>query len=140
MTTHAPWPPSLVAYDRVQARELLRHSTAQHLRDALRGGNFGAALSPEERAELDALLTAWVQRALGYVFLRDAMLVDEQRGAQIFGLICAGLTRDHVTLTPEQAVPLRARGMGDLAAADLADLARREPPIAQLVGMAEREG
>ncbi|MBX0326188.1 hypothetical protein K2Z83_00585 [Oscillochloris sp. ZM17-4] len=132
--------PMLVVYDRARACELLRSWTAHGLRDALRGGNFGSGLSTDERAELDELLTAWIQRALGAVFLRDALLVDGQRGPRAFGMICAGLTRARATMPPDLAQSLRARRSGDLAPGDLADLAIRDPALARLADLAGREG
>ncbi|MEI7772311.1 MAG: hypothetical protein WCI67_20135, partial [Chloroflexales bacterium] len=140
MATLPPPLPTLAAYDRTRACDLLRSWTAQGLRDALRCGHFGAALSPADRAELDGLLTAWLQRALGGVFLRDALLVDGRRGPRVFGLICVGVTRAWATLSPDLADLLRARGSGDLAPADLADLAIRDPDLAQLADLAGREG
>lgn len=140
MSTHISWQPLLVAYDRDRARELLRSWTAQNLRDALRGGDFGATLSADERAELDELLTAWVQRALGYVFLRDALLVDGQRGPRVFGLICASLTTSHLTVSPDLCSTLRARSSGDLMPADLADLTLQNSSLMRLVDLAGREG
>lgn len=140
MCSRPPRLPLLAAYDRARACELLRDWTAQGLRDALRGGHFGAALAPHERAELDTLLTAWIQRALGGVFLRDALLVDDSRGPRVFGLICAGLTRAAATMPPELAEALRAYGLGDLIPGDLADLAARDPALARLADLAGREG
>jgi hypothetical protein len=140
MSTQAPWQPLLVAYDRERARELLRTWTAQSLRDALRSGHFGADLLADERAELDALLTAWVQRALGYVFLRDALLVDEQRGPRVFGLICSALTIAQVEVSPELLAALRARGPAELTPADLADLAAQHPNLTRLIDLAGSQG
>jgi hypothetical protein len=140
MAAHLPRLPLLAAYDRARACDLLRSWTAQALRDALRGGHFGAALSPTDRDELDGLLTAWIQRALGGVFLRDALLVDGQRGPRVFGLICAGLTCARATMHADMAALLRARGSGDLSPTDLADLALRDPALARLADMAGREG
>lgn len=140
MRTHPPSLPLLAAYDRACACDLLRSWTAQSLRDALRGGRFGDTLAPADRAELDGLLTAWLQRALGGVFLRDALLVDGQRGPQVFGLICAAVTRAWATLSPDQAALLRERGAGDLATTDLADLVIRDPALARLADLAGREG
>jgi hypothetical protein len=140
MSAYPPRHLLLAAYDRTRACDLLRSSTAQGLRDALRGGHFGAALSPSDRAELDDLLTAWLQRALGGVFLRDALLVDGRRGPRVFGLICAGVTRARATMPPDLAALLRARGSGDLTLTDLADLAFRDPALARLADIAGREG
>ncbi len=140
MVAHLPPLPFLAVYDRVHACDLLRNWTAQSLRDALHSGHFGATLSPADRAELDGLLTAWVQRALGGVFLRDALCVDEQRGPQVFGLICAGLTRARATMQADVAALLRSRGSGDLTPSDLADLAIHDPALARLADLAAHEG
>jgi hypothetical protein len=140
MSAHPSHMPLLVAYDRAGASDLLRSWTAQSLLDALRGGHFGADLTPGERAELDDLLTAWVQRALGGVFLRDALIVDGQRGPQVFGLICAGLTRARVVLPPELADLVHTRGQGDLSPTDLANLGVKDPGLARLAQLAGREG
>ncbi len=140
MVTSLPPLPLLAVYDRVRAYDVLRSWTAQSLRDALRGGHFGSTLSPADRAELDALLTAWVQRALGGVFLRDALLVDGQRGPQVFGLICAGLTRTRATLHADLAALLRSRGTGDVTPTDLTDLIIRDPSLVRLAALAAHEG
>ncbi|NNJ08731.1 hypothetical protein EKD04_000140 [Chloroflexales bacterium ZM16-3] len=140
MAAHSPNPPLLVAYDRARACDLLRSSTAHGLRDALRGGRFGDALSPADRAELDELLTAWVQRALGSVFLRDALLVDGQRGPRAFGLICACMTRAYAPLPTNLADTLRTCGSADLSLGDLSGMALRDPALARLADLAGREG
>jgi hypothetical protein len=127
--------PLLIAYDREQADALLRGETAQGLRDALRGGRFGLWLSAAERAALDDLLTAWVQRALGAIWLCDAMLVDAQRAAPVYRLICAALTYERAPVPAELAPQLRGLAAGqplDVAAADA------DPQLAALVERAQR--
>lgn len=121
----------LVAYDRRAVYGLLRDRTPGQLREELAAGAFGAGLAPDERAELEGHLTAWVQRALGALSLRDALLVDRRRGQRVFALICASVTRAGVVL-PEsvaqqlQAVPsaLGAVAAPPAVAAELASLER----------------
>lgn len=84
--------PTLVAYDRARADEIVRFWTPQQLFDALQQGQFTANLSEEETKELDVLLQAWMHRALGLVTLRDAMWVDSVRGARVYDLICVIVT------------------------------------------------
>ena len=84
--------PVIALYDRRAAYALLREWTPHHLRDELWAGHFGTQRAPTAAAELEEHLTAWVQRALGALPLRDALLVDEQRGQRVFALICAALT------------------------------------------------
>ncbi|EFO79922.1 hypothetical protein OSCT_2215 [Oscillochloris trichoides DG-6] len=140
MSTLIPDQPLLVAYDRTRVRELLRNTTAQSLHDALRTGTFGANLSPVERAELDALLTAWMQRALGYVFLRDALLVDAQRGPRVFDLICAELTSEQLELSPDLAAALRGRDLSSLTPTDLAALHVHAAAVSRITEHAQRSG
>jgi len=108
--------PRIVAYDRAVAYALLRSCTPNQLACELRAGRFGERLSAPEAAELDAHLTAWAQRALGELPLRDALLVDERRGRRVFALICQA----HTTLSA--AVPAALAAALPLAPADLATL------------------
>lgn len=85
---------TLVAYDRQAIYELLREETPHGLRKALRDGRLGTQLSPAQSRELDRHLNAWGQRALGDLPLRDALLVDEQRGRRVFSLLCTTQTRE----------------------------------------------
>lgn len=101
---------SLVAYDRQAAYGLLRDGTPAQLRADLLAGRFGARLAPAGQAELEALLTAWVQRALGPMSLRDAMLVDRHRGERVFALICGALTRASAPVEPALAAGLGPAG------------------------------
>ncbi|PDV98661.1 hypothetical protein [Candidatus Chloroploca asiatica] len=82
----------LVAYDRATVLTMLRDWTPRQLRDALRAGTFGSSLSAIEARELDRLLTDWMQRALGAMPLRDALMVDAQRSHRVHTLICIDLT------------------------------------------------
>ncbi|NTW01342.1 MAG: hypothetical protein HGA19_08515 [Oscillochloris sp.] len=140
MIAHPPHLPLLVAYDRERAYELLRSSTAQSLRDVLRSGHFGAELSAADRSELDELLTAWVQRALGGVFLRDALIVDGRRGPRVFSLICVGLTRVRVLLARDALAGLQLYDPGDLQPTAVSALVVKNPALAELAEQAEREG
>ena len=82
-------PPMLVAYDRQAVYTLLREQTTLGLRALLSTGTLTQQLEPAQIDELDAHLEAWVQRALGPLHLRDALLVDGQRGRRVFSLLCA---------------------------------------------------
>ncbi len=133
----APDERAIAVYDRHAAYELLRTGTPQRLRDELQAGRFGSRLEPSATAELEALLTAWVQRALGPVTLRDALLVDEQRGRRVFALICAELTVTCVT------VPAALSARLPTAPCDLAALPPElsaTPALADLAQRAAAEG
>lgn len=78
----------LIVYDQQQVTLLVRDWSADKLYQALQHGQFGAALPPPDRRVLAALLVDWQRRALGQVMLRDAMLVDQRRGAQVYRLLC----------------------------------------------------
>jgi hypothetical protein len=80
---------SLIAYNRNRVFELLREATSDGLWQALTCGAFGIRLSQRERQELALLFEAWHSRALGQVMLRDAVLVDPQRGQRVYSLLCA---------------------------------------------------
>jgi len=108
--------PRIVAYDRAAAYALLRGCTPSQLACELRMGRFGARLSAPQAAELDTHLTAWAQRALGELPLRDALLVDEQRGRRVFTLICQA----HTTFSA--AVPAALAATLPTAPCDLAAL------------------
>lgn len=140
MSTHTAWQPRLVAYDDTYAREIIRSWSAQHLRDALRSGNFGISLSTDERTSLDELLTAWVDRALGYVFLRDALLVDGQRGPQVFGLICAALVNTQIIVSDELFTSLRSRSADNFTPANLVDLTLNNPDLLRISDLAGQQG
>jgi hypothetical protein len=96
---------AIIAYDQQRVEEMLRTWTPQQLQHTLRAGNFDQALSGEERAELDTLLHDWVQRALGMVMLRDALLVDQQRGERVYALLCQGMAADRWIVPPGMSVP-----------------------------------
>jgi hypothetical protein len=121
--------PQLVAYDRAAALAIVRDWTPHRLAAELRSGGFGRRLSHEQIAELEEHLTAWSQRALGPMPLRDALLVDGRRGRRVYALICADLTAYRAPLAPELASAL----------ADAPALAQ-EPELAALAARAEHEG
>lgn len=89
----------LVAYDRNAVYAVLRTWTPVRLRGELPVWQREGRLSQSQFAALEAILLAWEQRALGLVPLRDALLVDPQRGARAFNVICAAFTRAQVTAT-----------------------------------------
>lgn len=95
-------PLSIAAYDRKQVYAIIRDWTVQYLAQQVRSGFAGERLTPEEARELEQLLTAWEQRALGAMPLRDALMVDERRGRRVFALLCKVHT---VTRTPVQPGP-----------------------------------
>ncbi len=124
----------LIAYQRQRVREVLRDwspqrldalvlagtETAERLPDQQRAGSAPdlRLLNAEQRQELHSLLQAWMQRALGLLTLRDALLIDPVRGARVYDLLCTALTVQqhplppcnplvfhttaHVELTPQQ--------------------------------------
>ncbi len=94
-------PKTLAFYNKTQVREILRLHTPTQLLEALRAGHYSSTLSAEQTEELQTLLQAWIQRALGIVTLRDALLVDPQRGERVYNLICVALTEIHLRLPPE---------------------------------------
>jgi len=100
--------PALVAYDRAAAEALLRATSTARLRADLRRGAFGVGLGAVQAEELDGLLAAWEQRALGAMPLRDALLVDAERGPRVYALICAALTAERARVAPELAARLPA--------------------------------
>ncbi|MCG8349220.1 MAG: hypothetical protein MI924_15745 [Chloroflexales bacterium] len=104
----------LVAYDKRRATEFLRDWTPQQLLDELHAGRFGSSLSVADAEELATLVYSWVQRALGPMSLRDALLVDPRRGARVYDLICATMTAGRYPLPPEIAQTLTSLGDGDL--------------------------
>lgn len=104
----------LVAYDKRRATEFLRDWTPQQLLDELHAGRFGSNLSAADAEELATLVYSWVQRALGPMSLRDALLVDPQRGARVYDLICETMTTGRYPLSPEVARTLASLGDGDL--------------------------
>jgi hypothetical protein len=119
--------PQVVAYDREGAYRILREWTGRRLAAELRAGRFGARLSAGEAAELEELLTAWAQRALGEMPLRDALLADEARGRRVFALVCAALTVARAPAPPGLAPgPLPAAGRADLQLGELGARAARD--------------
>ncbi|MCU0491853.1 MAG: hypothetical protein MUD01_09715 [Chloroflexaceae bacterium] len=98
----------LVAYDQQRASAMLQEWSATRLLQELEAGHFGVLLSDDERCELHDLLQAWVQRALGPMPLRDAILVDPQRGWRVYDLICIALADGPRELPPESGAALTA--------------------------------
>jgi hypothetical protein len=112
---------AIIAYDQRRVEEMLRIWTPQQLQQKLHAGNFNKALSAEERAEMDALLHDWMQRALGMMMLRDALLVDQQRGERVYALLCKSVAADRWIVPPGIAVP-----------AEIADYPGKAPTAQQL--------
>jgi hypothetical protein len=112
----------LVVYNRARAIELLRTTTPEQLHSELRLARIGRRLSANQRAELADILTAWEQRALGAMALRDTLLVDNERGLRAYGLICADLSVERARLPPT-SIGRRPYPPGDLTTlpATLAD-------------------
>lgn len=129
--------PAIVIYDRTHVLELIRTQSPETIRGRLRAGDFDTVLDPDGRALLDELLTAWVQRALGPLTLRDAMLIDPYRARQVYGLLCALYVRQRVEIPLDLAVHLPA------APADLASLPpplAARPDLAAQASLATQEG
>lgn len=121
----------VVIYDRQRVYAILRDWSPERLQGELAAGHFGRRLARDEGAELGEHLTAWRQRALGAMSLRDTMLVDPRRGQRVFSLLCAAVTKGRATL-PEGLAGALPEAPADLAAlpeaaagrAELAALAR----------------
>jgi hypothetical protein len=128
---------TLVAYDRRAVYAVLRDQTPLGLREELRDWRLSARLSPAQIAELDALLSAWVQRALGSLSLRDALMIDEQRGRRVFNLLCTAHARGRATVSAD----LAAR-MPELPASldELPSALAVAPALVALASRARREG
>ncbi len=118
---------SIVAYDRERVNAIIRDWSTQYLAQELRAGRFGKRLNPSQVAELEALLTAWRQRALGPLPLRDALLVDEARGRRVFALLCAALVVQRAPVPPDldATLPTDPADLEELPAALAADPALR---------------
>lgn len=97
---------SIVAYDREAVYAIVRDWTAHYLLQELQARRFGARLSAQQAQELAAHLYAWIQRALGTMPLRDALLVDERRGRRVFALLCVALTTARVAVPPGYSATL----------------------------------
>jgi hypothetical protein len=104
--------PALVAYDEQRVCDLLRDWTPQQVLSELQAGRLGGEMPPDERAELVALLTDWARRALDMVPLRDALLVDAQRGARVYPLLVQMLITSRAALPPALAQALPATDDG----------------------------
>lgn len=98
--------PSIAAYDQARVDGLLRDETPHGLLAHLRAGVFGTRLTPAQAHELDDILVAWEQRALGLMTLRDALLVDADRGRRAHALICTALTVERASVPSELASAL----------------------------------
>jgi hypothetical protein len=93
--------PVLVFYDQQQVDTMLRTWSSSRLHTALDEQTFGGTLALAERAALLHLLDDWKMRALGAVMLRDALLVDPQRGQRVYTLLCCALIYEQHPLTPD---------------------------------------
>lgn len=112
----------LVAYHEAQVRTILCTWTPERLMRAIQYDEpFWAALSGEERNTAFSIAHEWMQRALGHVFLRDAIWVDLPRGIRIYTILCNAFSVGHcplpqrdidlsrwcgITLTPREAQAL----------------------------------
>lgn len=119
MTSEAPSFATIVAYNQAHVIEIVRDWTPQQLLDHLHAGHYDALLSADEIGELATLLHDWTRRALGMVTLRDAILVDTQRGARVYDLVCQALTVGRCAVPPEIAHVLQLLGRsGQMMAAE----------------------
>ncbi|PDW02428.1 hypothetical protein [Candidatus Viridilinea mediisalina] len=128
---------TLVAYDRQALDALLREQTPLGLCEALQRGAFAAQLTPEQAKELDVYLSDWVQRALGLMPLRDALLVDQQRGARVFDLLCVIHTHGRASLPATMDV---AEGRLTLELDALPTAWAMAPSLVALAAQAEQQG
>ncbi len=97
----------LIAYDLERVTRIVRDWTGDDLLHELDRGQLGELLHPHERTLLRTLLMDWHRRALGKVMLRDALLVDQQRGQQVYTLLCRSYTHASQPVPP-CAAPLLA--------------------------------
>jgi hypothetical protein len=130
-----PGTTTLVAYDLARVREILRSWSPIQLRTELLAGHLGQPLSRIEHDQFLTLIGEWEQRALGEMMLRDALLVDEQRGRLIFGVLCRLFTREYLTLAYHSALPHGAFDPESTPA-----LLQADPAAGELVQRAERAG
>lgn len=128
---------TLVSYDRSALEVLLREQTPIGLREALQSGSFADQLAHEQAKELECYLTDWVQRALGLMPLRDALLVDQQRGARVYDLLCAIYTHARAPLPPALDVAVGTLRL-DLDALPAAWATA--PALVALAAQAEQQG
>ncbi len=134
--------PTLAAYARPAALEMVRCWTPRQLFEALKTQQFGTTLREEEARELETLLQDWMQRALGLVTLRDAIWVDPQRGARVYALICAALTVATCPLPPTIDQALQSLDTPELSPAQVRALTRSnhdQAALAMLLQQAERD-
>jgi hypothetical protein len=87
--------------------QLLRDTTPRQLLTMVLSGEANRDLPPAARDELLTLLQAWDQRALSEVPLRDALLVDPERGVRVYQLL-AGSDLDPSLLRAIEQLPLNA--------------------------------
>lgn len=134
----------LALYDAPLAAELLRTWTPERLQQQLEAGQFAGTLGADEQAELHELLHDWVQRALGAVPLRDALLVDAQRGARVYDLIARALTleRQQVPAAAGRMLAAQCERGETLSVAQvraaLAEVAGTDAPGDELEGLLQR--
>ncbi len=100
-------------YNRRQTTELVRDWTAHRLFDALRAEQFNATLSSADIDELTVLTHDWVRRALGEMPLRDALLIDPQRGGRVYHLLCVAFALDCCKLPADLAQRLPANSAAE---------------------------
>lgn len=101
---------TLAIYNRRVAETMLRTWSTQRLLDEITADRFGANLQTDERQALVRFLHDWVQRALGPLSLRDALLIDPRRGTHVYNLICTALTVARYPLPPAIAHVLKECG------------------------------
>ncbi|NJK79738.1 MAG: hypothetical protein HC914_07495 [Chloroflexaceae bacterium] len=134
---------ALVAYDEAQVRQVLRDTTPHQLLLQIHAGTYDRRLTSAALSELSALLQAWEQRALGMVMLRDALVVDRQRGAQVYNLLCTAYTVARLPVPPALAATF-ATLLHEPASAPQAlavqPIPALPPDLAALIARARQEG
>lgn len=92
----------LVAYDNERLQAILRDWSVDQLRWELDDGLFAGQLSHHAQEELRMLTIAWSQRALGAMSLRDALLIDPDRGRRCNYLLALALTEESCRAAPPE--------------------------------------
>lgn len=132
-------PATVVAYDVLYVRALLRDCTPRSLLTQIAAGQFASDLPAAQHDHLVSLLRGWDERALGRLPLRDALMVDEQNATILYNLLCQASTVQHVVLNPPTTPPL-ADALQHQRAVALSPNDLHHPELAPLAMLARARG
>lgn len=132
----------LFAYDRAQTLTIVRDWSVDQLLSELHAG-WGTKIDVDKAHDLIRIATAWQQRAMGLLSLRDVLMIDSQRGPLAYQHICHLMAHTTYQLTADEATivaPSSELGIAEIGAALVYAYVTPSSGLADLLRSAEQDG